>query len=54
MKENNKEFRNINGDVMTEAQLNWLKAKLEKAEKSGLTTDTKEQILAEAKALLLK
>lgn len=33
-------------------QIDWLRGKLESAEKSGFTTDTKEDILAEAKASL--
>ncbi|QLE01834.1 type II toxin-antitoxin system ParD family antitoxin [Galbibacter sp. BG1] len=33
-------------------QIDWISAKLEKAEKSGFTDDTKEQILSESKALL--
>lgn len=33
-------------------QIDWLKNKLEKAEKSGFTTDTKEQILSKSKSLL--
>jgi antitoxin ParD1/3/4 len=35
-----------------QAEVDWLKLKLEKAEKRGITADTKEQILAEAKALV--
>jgi antitoxin ParD1/3/4 len=35
-----------------QAEVDWLKLKLEKAEKRGFTADTKEQILAEAKALV--
>jgi len=34
-----------------QAQIDWIRAKLEKSEKSGFTTDTKEQILAQSKAL---
>lgn len=34
-----------------EADIDWIRTKLEKAEKSGFTSNTKEQILAEAKAL---
>lgn len=34
-----------------EAEIDWIRTKLEKAEKSGFTSNTKEQILAEAKAL---
>lgn len=33
-------------------QIDWLKAKLEKAENSGFTNDSKEQILAQSKSLL--
>lgn len=33
-------------------EIDWLKAKLEKAEKSGFTTDTKEDIRKQSKALL--
>ena len=33
-------------------QIDWLRAKLEKSEKSGFTSDTKEQILKESKSLL--
>ncbi|MBN3584344.1 type II toxin-antitoxin system ParD family antitoxin [Algoriphagus aestuarii] len=35
-----------------QAEIDWLRAKLDNAEKSGFTLQTKEQILAEAKALL--
>ena len=35
-----------------QAQVDWIKAKLEKAEKSGFTEDSKEQILAQSKSLL--
>ncbi|TVQ88982.1 MAG: CopG family transcriptional regulator [Bacteroidetes bacterium] len=35
-----------------QAQIDWIKAKLEKAEKSGFTNDTKEQILKQSKSLL--
>ena len=35
-----------------QAQLDWIKAKLDKAEKSGFTTDTKAQILQQSKDLL--
>lgn len=34
------------------AQIDWLRAKLEISEKSGFTTDTKEQILNQSKFLL--
>ncbi len=33
-------------------QINYIKNKLEKAEKSGFTNDSKEQILAKSKSLL--
>lgn len=32
-------------------EIDWIKAKLEKAENSGFTDDSKEQILAQAKSL---
>ena len=35
-----------------DAHLDWVRAKLEKAEGSGFTTDTKEQILKQSKSLL--
>lgn len=35
-----------------QAQIDWLKAKLDKAEKSGFTSDSKEEILKQAKAKL--
>lgn len=35
-----------------QAEVDWLRLKLEKAEKRGFTSDSKEQILAEAKALV--
>lgn len=35
-----------------QAEIDWLRAKIEKAEKGEFTSDTKEQILAEAKALV--
>ncbi len=35
-----------------QAQIDWIKAKLEKAEKSGFTSDSKEQILSQSKSLL--
>ncbi len=34
------------------AQIDWIRAKLERAEKSGFTEDSKEQILAESKSRL--
>ena len=33
-------------------QIDWISAKLDKAEKSGFTNDSKEQILAKLKSLL--
>ena len=33
-------------------QIDWISSKLEKAEKSGFTNETKEQILANSKSLL--
>jgi len=35
-----------------QVQIDWIKAKLEKAESSGFTTDNKEQILSQSKATL--
>ena len=35
-----------------QAQVNWIKAKLERAEKSGFTNDSKADILKESKSLL--
>jgi len=35
-----------------QAQIDWIRAKLEKSESSGFTEDSKEQILAQSKALL--
>jgi len=34
------------------AHIDWIRSKLEKSERSGFTTDTKEQILKQSKALL--
>jgi antitoxin ParD1/3/4 len=34
------------------AQVDWIRAKLQKSERSGLTSDTKEQILMQSKSLL--
>ena len=34
------------------AQIDWIRAKLEKSERSGFTSDTKEQILTQSKSLL--
>lgn len=35
-----------------QAQIDWIEAKLEKSERSGFTTDTKEQILNQSKSML--
>jgi len=35
-----------------QAQADWIRAKLEKAENSGFTNDSKEQILSQSKSLL--
>ncbi len=35
-----------------QAQINWIKTKLEKAEQSGFSTNNQEQILSKAKASL--
>ncbi|AMC10601.1 CopG family transcriptional regulator [Lutibacter profundi] len=35
-----------------QAQIDWISSKLERAEKSGFTTDSKEHILAQSKSLL--
>ena len=35
-----------------QAQIDWIRAKLERAEESGFTDDTKEQILAQSKSSL--
>ena len=35
-----------------QVQIDWIKAKIEQAEKSGFTTDSKEQILNQAKSTL--
>jgi antitoxin ParD1/3/4 len=35
-----------------QAQIDWISSKLETAEKSGFTSDSKEQILAQSKFLL--
>ena len=35
-----------------QSQIDWISSKLERAEKSGFTTDSKEQILAQSKSLL--
>nr|HMQ44144.1 CopG family transcriptional regulator [Mariniflexile sp.] len=33
-------------------EIDWIRAKIEKAENSGFTNDSKDQILAQSKALL--
>ncbi len=35
-----------------QSQIDWISSKIERAEKSGFTTDSKEQILAQSKSLL--
>jgi antitoxin ParD1/3/4 len=35
-----------------QSQIDWISSKLERAEKNGFTTDSKEQILAQSKSLL--
>jgi antitoxin ParD1/3/4 len=35
-----------------QAQIDWIRAKLDKAEKSGFTSDSKADILKQAKSLL--
>jgi len=35
-----------------QVQIDWIKTKLEKAEASGFTNDTKEEILAQSKSLI--
>lgn len=35
-----------------QAQIDWIRAKIEKAENSGFTDDSKEDILAQSKSLL--
>ena len=35
-----------------QVQIDWIRAKLEKSERSGFTTETKEQILKQSKSLL--
>ncbi|MGQ1948619.1 ribbon-helix-helix domain-containing protein [Geofilum sp. OHC36d9] len=35
-----------------QVQIDWIRAKLEKSEKSGFTDETKEQILKQSKSLL--
>jgi antitoxin ParD1/3/4 len=38
--------------LLEQSNNNWIHAKLEKAEKSGFTTDSKYEILKQSKALL--
>ena len=35
-----------------QVEVDWIKAKIEKAEKSGFTTDSREDILAKSKSML--
>ncbi|WGK64497.1 ribbon-helix-helix domain-containing protein [Croceiramulus getboli] len=35
-----------------QVQIDWIRARLEKAEKSGFTSDSREQILAQSKSIL--
>lgn len=35
-----------------QSQIDWIKAKIDKAEKSGFTSDSKEEILAQSKSRL--
>ncbi len=35
-----------------QAQIDWVRAKLEKSERSGFTSETKEQILKQSKSIL--
>lgn len=35
-----------------QVQIDWIRAKLDKAEKSGFTNDSKEEILAQSKSIL--
>jgi antitoxin ParD1/3/4 len=35
-----------------QAQIDWIRAKLDKSEKSGFTDNTKEQILSQSKSIL--
>ncbi len=35
-----------------QSQIDWISSKLERAEKSGFTSDSKDQILAQSKSLL--
>ncbi len=35
-----------------QVQIDWIKAKLERAESSGFTTDSKEKILSQSKSIL--
>ena len=57
---NNKEYSSkseLVNDLIRQArkqqvQIDWIRTKLEKAENSGFTKDTKNEILAQAKSLL--
>jgi antitoxin ParD1/3/4 len=57
---NNKEYSSkseLVNDLIRQArrqqiEINWVRAKLEKAEKSGFTSDNKNEILAQSKSLL--
>ena len=57
---NNKEYTSkseLVNDLIRQArkqqrQIDWISSKLERAEKSGFTNESKEQILAKSKALL--
>ena len=42
---------NERNDEWLKTQVDWIRTKLERAEKSGFTNDTKEEILAQSKAL---
>jgi len=39
-------------DRKQQAHIDWIRAKLEQSERSGFTSDTKEQILKQSKKLL--
>lgn len=46
----------VDNDLIRQArnqqvEINWIRAKLDQAEKSGFTTDSKEEILARSKSL---
>jgi antitoxin ParD1/3/4 len=42
----------IRQDSIKQVQINWINNKLESAENSGFTNDSKEQILGQSKAIL--